>query len=524
MYQLLITRKYLLARIMPLLAAIAVALCTAMVLIVWSVMGGFLSSFMESGRTLSGDLAIEWPNAGFAYYDDLIARLEKDPLIAGAAPMIESFGLITLPDGRRETAIIRGVDGPRFAKVSDYAKVLWWKPLDKPVPRDTHREDPRLQPQNQDLMKRVYQNGLTLTRPDVPGATPKPAVVPGIHVAGFSQRDGEKGIYFPMKNGRANADGSVEILDSFLPLDGFITLHVAPSDTSGNVIQMATRRLPIANEFQTGTFEADNKVVFINLEELQAMLQMQEAPSVSTGGGVWTLEIDPATGKEHLVETGKVVGTDPARVTQVIVKGKENVADETALARLQAAAARVYKEFARAHEGKVPTEARIRIKTWIDMNATIINAVKNEISLVLVLFIIISLVAVMLVLAIFWSMISEKTRDIGILRAMGASRTGVAWLWVFYGLVLGLVGAAIGLAIAYTIVLNINPIHEWLGRALGIQVWNPRIYYFTLIPAKVDNVHAAMVFAGAVFSAVVGALIPAIHAARMNPVKSLRFE
>ncbi len=522
MYQLLITRKYLTARIMPLLAALAVALCTAMVLIVWSVMGGFLSTFMTSGRTISGDLVIEWPNAGFGHYQDLITRLEKHPLITAAAPTIESFGLITLPDGRRETVIIRGIDGPSFAKVSNYNEILWWRPIDKPVERDTERMDLRLKPEYQQKLGDILRNGLTLTRPDPRTGQPVPAVVPGIHVSGASVRDGEHGIYFNSRRGIRHADGTVTEDESFLALDGFVTLHVAPSDTSGNVIQMATRRLPVANEFMTGTFEADNKIVFIQLDELQRMLQMHEAPRVEPGG--YREEIDPATGDVRLVVDTTVIGIDPARVTNVVVRGKEDVSAEAALERLKVAAEEVYAEFAQAHRGEVPHEGNIRIKTWIDMNATIINAVKKEISLVLVLFIIISLVAVFLVLSIFWSMISEKTRDIGILRAMGASRSGVAGLWLFYGFLLGLTGAILGTALAYSIVLNINPIHEWLGRALDIQVWDPRIYYFTVIPAKVDPFHASLVFAGGVFSAVLGALIPALHAARMNPVRALRFE
>ncbi|MBL8963533.1 MAG: hypothetical protein JNK70_05635, partial [Phycisphaerae bacterium] len=74
MYQALLTRRYLTSKIMPLLASLAVVLCTAMVLIVWSVMGGFLVKLMNSGRALVGDVVVAWPNTGFAHYDDLIGR------------------------------------------------------------------------------------------------------------------------------------------------------------------------------------------------------------------------------------------------------------------------------------------------------------------------------------------------------------------------------------------------------------------------------------------------------------------
>ena len=82
MYQLLLTKRYLFSKIMPLLAAMAVVLCTAMVLVVWSVMNGFLTMLIGSGRTMTGDVAIVWPNAGFGHYQELVSELEKDPQVA----------------------------------------------------------------------------------------------------------------------------------------------------------------------------------------------------------------------------------------------------------------------------------------------------------------------------------------------------------------------------------------------------------------------------------------------------------
>lgn len=57
-----------------------------------------------------------------------------------------------------------------------------------------------------------------------------------------------------------------------------------------------------------------------------------------------------------------------------------------------------------------------------------------------------------------------------------------------------------------------------------MQVWDPKVYYFTQIPNKVDPVHAAIVLGAGVGFSVLGALVPAVRAARMDPVRALRFE
>ena len=153
-----------------------------------------------------------------------------------------------------------------------------------------------------------------------------------------------------------------------------------------------------------------------------------------------------------------------------------------------------------------------------------INAVKKETGLVLFIFSFISLTAVFLVLAIFWSMVSEKTKDVGILRAVGASRAGIAGVWLAYGMMIGVVGSGLGGTLAYVVVKNINPIHEWLGKTFDLYIWDPRIYYFSEVPSQMDASKAAIVLAGGIISSVLGALIPAVRAASMDPVKALRFE
>jgi lipoprotein-releasing system permease protein len=507
MYQALLTRRYLFSKVMPLLAVVAVLLCTCMVIVIWSVMGGFLNMLIGTGRTLTGDVSIIWPTTGFRHYGDLIARLEKDPMVSAAAPMIEAPGMIHLPDGRNEWVLVRGVEGESYARVTEFADILWWKKLDKPLPKDVKGEDPRLTDVTD--WNEIYRNGRSLTRPNRDTGQPEPAVVLGMEVSRFNQRE-FGGFYHPKVRVVPQPDGTTKTLDMFLPRNGEVTLNVLPTDTTGRGVETAAGIFPVANEFQSGLYETDKQVVLVRLDALQKMLRMNP----------YTSAPEPALSGEETFATGAPAGPVevPGRVTHVLVKGKGT---EENAKELKARIWEIYDEFAAAHPD-VPTHPTIL--TWREMNGTFISAVEKETALVLVLFCLVSIVAVVLVLSIFWSMVAEKTKDIGILRAMGASRLGVAWIWIRYGLVIGVVGAVTGAVVAYLIVHNINPIHEWMGEAMGIQIWDPKVYYFINIPNQVNWLHVGIVMLGFVVSCAVGAAVPAGRAAMLHPVKALRFE
>ncbi|MCH9057631.1 MAG: ABC transporter permease [Planctomycetes bacterium] len=524
-YQSLLTRRYLTSKIMPLLAALAVTLCTATVLVVWSVMGGFLVNLIENGRTLTGDVKIDWPTAGFAHYQDLIQRLEADPLVAAAAPAIETVGMLTLPDGRTEHAAIIGVEAASFARVTGYADALWWRPIDKPLPKDKQRQDWRLQSDLQphfsrDTLERLLEDGIRLTEIDPRTGERVSAVALGIDLSRMNIRL-ESGVYVPGRTQRKTPEGEVWV-DVFLPEDE-VVIGVPVFDRRGNPYDYRTRRMPVANEFMTGMYMVDSSWVVVDLPALQRMLNMHETVSVAQADP-FAVEVDPETGQERFAPPA-TTGINPSRVTTVYVKAALGYHASELAARCKA----IYADFAADHEGDVPDAQRIAIATWEEQHAVFIGAVKKEIVLVMFIFGVISLTSIFLVLAIFWAMISEKTRDIGVLRALGASRGGIAWLWLRYGLAIGIGGSLLGGALAWLIVTNINPIHDsmiTMGRMFDQNwaIWDPRIYVFTEIPNDMELSKAVTIMLGGIVASVLGALWPALRAARMDPVKSLRFE
>ncbi|MEZ6164997.1 MAG: hypothetical protein R3B67_11230 [Phycisphaerales bacterium] len=268
MYQALLTRKYLTRKIMPMLAMVAVMLSVATILVTWSVMGGFLKTLIESGRTLVGDVSVVWPNVGFGYYDELIEDLEADPMVAAATPSIETFGLIQLPDDRIELVSIKGVEPGSYSDVTGFADTLWWKPIEEPTPKDRKREDLRLDDQNRALMEQVFANGLAMQRESPDSGEVEPAGVLGVEVTGLNYRT-KWGGYEPWSANRARPDGGVDRVDSFMPRDGSVGLTVLSLDSEGRPIDPKRLTMPIANEFQSGIYEVDQRTILVPLGVLQ---------------------------------------------------------------------------------------------------------------------------------------------------------------------------------------------------------------------------------------------------------------
>ncbi len=492
---------------MPLLAALAVALSVAMVVVVWSVMGGFLNMLLGQGRGLIGDVAINYPvgSGGLAHYEELVDRLEADPAIDKATPTIETLALIAMPGGSSKPVQVIGIDPDGFHAVTGFHDRLYWAPIDTPVKGDTDGDDLRL-----DMDDRFVVAGESMRETDPDTGLDRPAVVPGIHVYGKNRR---------------MAGGYYLVYDWFLPREE-VTISVPIITRGGALAKMESRRFPVANEFKSGLFEADANWVYMPLGELQSMLLWDRGRRLDSGEetGAFMITED---GEEIWIE--REVGDSPARVTNILMKAAPGVNEHEC----ERAAEAVYRAFAQDHPNadEVPppktASGDLRdIWTWDKKPglAVFIAAVRKETTLVLVLFSFISLTAVFLIFSIFWAIVSEKTKDIGILRALGATRSGVAWLFLRYGLALGLTGSGLGLGLAYLIVTNINLIHDWMGSALGVEIWNAETYYFTEIPNAVDPMHAGIVFTGGVVFSALGAFAPALRAALMDPVRALRFE
>jgi lipoprotein-releasing system permease protein len=164
------------------------------------------------------------------------------------------------------------------------------------------------------------------------------------------------------------------------------------------------------------------------------------------------------------------------------------------------------------------------VSTWRDKQGPLLAAVQMETAILNVLLFLIIAVAGFGILAIFYMIVVEKTRDIGILKSLGAPGQGVMGIFLSYGLSLGVVGSGVGMLLGLLFVRYINQIADFLSWLTGQKVFDPAIYYFYSIPAIVEPRTVASIVAGALLIAVAASVLPALRAARLHPVEALRYE
>jgi lipoprotein-releasing system permease protein len=131
---------------------------------------------------------------------------------------------------------------------------------------------------------------------------------------------------------------------------------------------------------------------------------------------------------------------------------------------------------------------------------------------------------VLLLLGVLYSMVREKRRDVGILRSMGIGRGRLIGVFTVYGGVLGVAGAAGGVALGVILVRNIDAITDWLHATFGFSVFNPQVFSFRGLPAILDPGRVAVIGVAAGVLAILAAGATAWRAASLEPSTCLNYE
>jgi lipoprotein-releasing system permease protein len=163
-------------------------------------------------------------------------------------------------------------------------------------------------------------------------------------------------------------------------------------------------------------------------------------------------------------------------------------------------------------------------ETWLDKNSERLDAVRLERHVMFIILMFLVVIAAFGITSTLITVTVQKRREIGILMALGASTAQIVWIFLAQGMFVGFFGNLTGLLAGMTIITYRNPFKNWLSDTLGVQIFPAGIYELTGIPAEVVPRDVAIICVSAFVICSLAALVPAYAAARLDPVKALRYE
>ncbi len=568
MYTLFLCLRYLTRKKIVVFPILAVWLCVMMLIIVNSIMTGFVNRVRSAGRGLMGDVVIQSRSAaGFPYYAQIQTRINRLPQVAASTPVVNAYGLFNLPNFQTSMGVeIVGIDPATQSQVSHFGSDLFWQhaaPLQTAAdlaqaqfPASRHslltyaqarlkkainleeklrkklvampvitpttwfaairhhwqaiaREDWEnanyaVDRSFRDLgyLRRLpahstFASDAALRRALVPAVvTFKPPAQARQHYASPTDEPAngciigvDLGLYQKDRFGHYHRPADVRFSPAILT--------VVPVTLRSTLAMPQSRRFQIVDDCRTRVFTADSSQVYAPFKVVQKMAFMQQQDLL--GGG-----------------------TRPARCSQIQIRVHGDSSHAAVVAARRAIAA-VVRKFVRKHPRL--QDAGLQVQTWDQVQAQYIRAVDNERDLITFLLGLMSMVVVVVIFLIFFMIVRDKTRDIGIIKAIGGSEIGVGTIFLLYGLLISAAGALPGMLAGVEFVRHDNYIHDHiLWRYFGISIWNRKIYIFSHIPDQVDMHAVATIVALAILAGLVGAFIPALIASMQDPVEALRYE
>ena len=551
MYKLLLSWRYLKTRFIALASIVSVTLGVATLIVVNSVMSGFIGEMQDRLHGILSDVEIASPGLGEISWPELhakeIERIVGDDLLAVTyvvrVPALMNFQF----RGRQWTQqiMLMGVDERTFGEVTDFNPYLMNSGKRNSINFELEESgyDERLgecgwpyrrkKAENSQRIEELIGSSLNAqpnaessviqakpqNKVEVPpsGVTfaPLPEAAP-VHLA--NQQNPLQGSPQPSQPplNISPFDPHADLREHVAPEDMFnagrdqhtgIVLGIAiasrkfmnqegereelfmvrPGDdiqitlpTSGPTPSPITENCTIVDFYSSNMHEYDSSFAFMSLRKLQEIRRM----------------VDPVTGS--------------STVSSIQVKLKDG-------ADLDSVRDKLIAFFP-------PHQYPYVIQTWQDTQRPLLSAVNMEVTILNILLFLIIAVAGFGILATFFMIVVEKTKDIGILKALGAPSHGVMSIFLSYGISLGTVGTGVGILLGLLFVYFINDIAGLIQWATGREIFDPTIYYFSQIPTVVSPVMVISVALGAIAIAVLASVLPALRAARLHPVEALRYE
>ena len=167
---------------------------------------------------------------------------------------------------------------------------------------------------------------------------------------------------------------------------------------------------------------------------------------------------------------------------------------------------------------------KIYPQTWMQAHQQIFTALQVEKNMMFFLLAFVALVAAFSITNTLITLTVQKTREIGLLKALGFRNSGIMGIFVWMGLLQGIIGTVSGIGLAYLALYYRNDILRFMSNEWRLDLLPPELYQLSQLPAKTSITDVGLVAGLVLLFCMLAGMLPAWRAARMEPVDALRFE
>ena len=163
-------------------------------------------------------------------------------------------------------------------------------------------------------------------------------------------------------------------------------------------------------------------------------------------------------------------------------------------------------------------------QNWMQMNKNLFSALKLEKHVMFIILSLIVLVAAFNIISALIMIVMEKNKDIAILKSMGATSRSIMKIFIFQGLIIGVIGTALGCVTGLAVALNLQKVSIIVEKIFRFKILPGDVYYLSELPSKVNYGDIVIIVVGTLFICFLSTIYPSLRASRTDPAEALRYE
>ena len=226
----------------------------------------------------------------------------------------------------------------------------------------------------------------------------------------------------------------------------------------------------VSSIFESGLFDFDNNIAFINLKTLEEFFNLD----------------------------------DKDRKLEIYLNNPQNIEYQKTIT-----------------QNNFPNEF---VYSWSDMNNSLFSALKVERNVMFIILSLIIVVAAFNIISGLTILVKNKTRDIAILKSIGVLNKSIIKIFFLIGVIIGTSATIFGIILGVTFSLYVENLRQFLSTVFNISLFPEEIYFLSTMPSEINPSSIFIISLSSIFITIIVSIFPALNAAKLDPVKSLKYE